>query len=149
MSVVTQGIVNAGLVETGIVKDISGADILGAELVANGDFENGDTGWTGLDVVGGVARTISTTGYQVIGTVNGTEYEVLLECDAQGVSPQLQIQNGATTGSPVLAEVNPSGNGVMNSYSTSFTALGPDSIVVLSNGSNSALWDNISIKEIL
>jgi len=120
----------------------------GSEEVINGDFENGDAGWTGLNVAGGVANTVSTTGYQVINTIAGQDYSVNFECDAKGVSPQLQIQNGNTTGSPVIAEVNPSGNGVMVPYSTTFTALDVESIVILSNGSNTALWDNVSIKRI-
>jgi len=121
---------------------------LGTEEVTNGDFENGDTGWTGLNVVGGVANTIATTGYQVISTIPGQNYDIKFKCDAVGVSPQLQVQNGNVTGSPVIAEVNPSGNGVMEPYSTTFTALSVDSIIILSNGSNTALWDNISVKRV-
>ena len=127
----------------------NGAPALGAELVTNGDFENGDTGWTGLNVVNGVANTISTTGYQVISTTNGSDYQVRFNCDAKGVIPQLSVQNGNTTGNPVILTIGPSGNGTMLPYSGTFTALGPDSIVILSNGSNTALWDNISIKEVL
>jgi len=118
----------------------------GDELVTNGDFEDGATGWTGMNVTGGVANTIATTGSQVINTVAGMSYEVTLECDAKGVSPQSQIQNGAVTGSPVLSEVNPSGNGVMKPYSMTFVAGGSDSIIVISNGSNTALWDNFSVR---
>jgi len=118
------------------------------ERVLNGDFEDGDTGWTGVSVTNGQATTVSTTGYQVIHTTAGIEYSLNFTCDAKGVSPQLQIQNGNVTGSPVIAEVNPSGNGAMVPYSATFTALGPDSIVILSNGSNTALWDNISIKAV-
>jgi len=99
-------------------------------------------------VVDGVARTLDTTAYQVISTEAGTEYRLRLDCDAKGVSPQVSIQNGATTGSPVIATVDPTGNGSMLPFSTTFTALGPDTIVVLSNGSNTALWDNISIKRV-
>jgi len=121
----------------------------GSEIVINGNFDDGTTGWTGLDVIDGVARTVSTTGYQVISTVAATEYRLTFLCDAKGVSPQLQIQNGNVTGSPVIAEVNPSGNTGMKGYQATFTALGIDSIIILSNGSNTALWDNISIKEIL
>ena len=58
MPVVTQGIVNAGLVKAGLVS--YEASPLGPELVINGNFGNGDTGWTGLNVVNGVANTIST-----------------------------------------------------------------------------------------
>ena len=118
------------------------------ELVTNGSFSEGTTGWTGLEVVDGVARTLDTTAYQVISTEAGTEYRLRLDCDAKGVSPQCQVQNGAVTGSPPIAELNPSGNIGMQGYSTTFIALGPDSIVVLSNGSNTALWDNISIKRV-
>ena len=142
--------------KTGLSKS-SGAAIgleivdptFGSEIVINGNFDDGTTGWTGLDVIDGVARTVSTTGYQVISTVAATEYRLTFLCDAKGVSPQLQVQNGNVTGSPVIGEVNPSGNTGMKSYSTTFTALGPDTIVILSNGSNTALWDNISIKEVL
>jgi len=95
-----------------------------------------------------VARTLSTTGYQVIRTSIGSEYKLTFDCDAKGVSPQLQVQNGNTTGSAPIAEVNPSGDIGMQEYSITFTALGVDSIIVLSNGSNTALWDNISIKVI-
>jgi len=118
----------------------------GDELVVNGDFENGATGWTGMNVTGGVANTISTTGSQVISTVAGRSYKVTLECDAKGVAPQSQIQDGVVTGSPVLSTVNPTGNGVMKPYSMTFVAGGSDSIIVISNGSNTALWDNFSVK---
>ena len=122
---------------------------LGLEIVTNGDFDDGTTGWTGLDVIDGVARTLDTTGYQVVSTEIGTEYKVTFLCDAKGASPQLQIQNGNITGSPVIGEVNPAGNGVMKPCSTTFTALGLESIIILSNGSNTALWDDISVREIL
>jgi len=136
---------------TGMSKSSGGAIAVGSvvtppELATNGTFDDGDTGWVGLDVVDGVARTLSTTGYQVISTVAGVVYKLSFVCDAKGVSPQLQVQNGNVTGSPVIAEVNPAGNGQMKGYSTTFTALGPDSIIILSNGSNTALWDNISVR---
>ena len=147
MPVVTQGIVNAGIVKAGLVS--YEASPLGPELVINGNFGNGATGWLGLDVVDGVARTIDVTGTQVISTTAATEYQLTFNCDAKGVIPQLAVQNGNVTGSPVIVTVGPSGNGVMLPYSATFTALGPDSIIVLSNGSNTASWDNISIKEVL
>ena len=135
---------------TGVAVGLGIVDpTFGPEIVTNGNFDDGTTGWTGLSVIDGVARTLDTTGYQVVSTEIGTEYRVSFTCDAKGVSPQLQIQNGNVTGSPVIGEVNPSGNTGMKGYQTTFTALGVDSIIILSNGSNTALWDNISIKEIL
>ena len=146
MPIVTQGIVTAGIVEAGLVS--YEAPTLGPELVTNGNFSNGATGWIGMNVVDGVANTISTTGTQVITTEAGKEYRLTFDADAKGVVPQLAIQNGNVTPSPVIITIGPAGTG-MNPYSATFTALGPDSIIVLSNGSNTALWDNISIKEVL
>ena len=119
---------------------------LGPELVINGDFSNGDTGWIGMNVVDGVANTIDTTGTQVINTVAGVEYRISFACDAKGVIPQLGIQDGNTTPSPVIITIGPTGTG-MNPYSGTFIAIGPECIIVLSNGSNTALWDNISVRE--
>ena len=146
MPIVTQGIVTAGIVEAGLVS--YEAPTLGPELVTNGNFSNGATGWIGMNVADGVANTISTTGTQVITTEAGKEYRLTFDADAKGVVPQLAIQNGNVTPSPVIITIGPAGTG-MNPYSATFTALGPDSIIVLSNGSNTALWDNISIKEVL
>ena len=122
--------------------------ILRPELVINGDFSNGDTGWVGMNVVNGVANTIDTTGTQVINTEASKEYALHFTADAKGVVPQLGIQDGNVTPSPVIITVGPAGTG-MKPYSTTFTALGPECIIVLSNGSNTSLWDNISIKEVL
>lgn len=140
------------------VLSASATDILGMgsaphtvpkiELVTNGSFNNGTAGWTGLVVVDGVARTFDVTGTQVISTTAGVEYLLTLDCDAKGVVPQLAIQNGNVTGSPVIVTIGPTGSGIMVPQAATFTALGPESIIVISNGSNTALWDNISITNI-
>ena len=121
---------------------------LGIEIVENGYFNKGDLDWVGMNVVDGVANTIDTTGTQVISTTNTSKYQVTFTADAKGVVPQLAMQNGNVTPGTVLLTIGPTGNGMLP-YSGTFTAIGPESIIVLSNGSNTALWDNISIKEVL
>jgi len=122
-------------------------DILWPELVINGDFSDGATGWDGIAVTDGIANTTGGTGTQVISTEIGVEYEVHFESNAKGGVPQLAVQNGNSAPSPVLISIACGGN-TWKQYSGVFTAGGPESIVVISNGSNLALWDNVSIKKI-
>ena len=143
-----QNVCNGRQLKDAFISINTAADTLWPELVTNGDFENGATGWDSINVVDGVANTINGTGTQVITTAIGVEYSVHFDCDAKGGVPQLAVQNGNSAPSPVLVSIACSGNGVFKAYSGVFTAGGLESIIVISNGSNLALWDNVSIKEI-
>jgi len=124
--------------------------LLGPELVTNGDFEDLDNGWTGLVVNNGIAKTVDTTGYQAISTVAGVEHELNFDCDNAGVAPLLAIQDGAVPPGVQIIGVDCSGGGAgFRHYSGRFKPLSADSVIVLSNGSNTAGWDNISVREVL
>ena len=125
----------------------STVDTLWPDLVTNGDFSDGATGWDGIAVTDGIANTTGGTGTQVISTEIGVEYEVNFDGNAKNGVPQLAVQNGNSAPSPVLVSIACGGT-TWKHYSGTFTAEGLESIIVISNGSNLALWDNVSIKEI-
>jgi len=124
--------------------EYSQENVFGAEEVVNGDFANGSSGWTGLEVVNGYARVNSaSSGSQSLTLTNGKTYRLTLDINAKGVTPSFNITNST------MSTVTASGGDVFKTYSVFFTVVSTGlSNISLSNGSQTALWDNISIKEI-
>ena len=124
--------------------EYSQENVFGAEEVVNGDFANGSSGWTGLEVVNGYARVNSAgAGSQSLTLTNGKTYRLTLDINAKGVSPGFNITNST------MSTVTASGGDVFKTYSVFFTVVSTGlSNISLSNGSQTALWDNISVKEI-
>jgi len=124
--------------------EYSQENVFGAEEVVNGDFANGSSGWTDLEVVNGYARVNSArSGSQSLTLTNGKTYRLTLDINAKGVSPSFNITNST------MSTVTASGGDVFKTYSVFFTVVSTGlSNISLSNGSQTALWDNISIKEI-
>ena len=129
----------------GLMYDKSRGEIFSdVELVTNGDFSNGATDWTGLEVVDGVARVnTSANGIQTLALEIGKTYHLTLDVNAMGVSPSVTIPKSD------MPQIIASGT-VFNTYSATFTIISPGTVEIrLANGSQTALWDNVSVREVL
>jgi len=124
--------------------EYSQENVFGGELVVNGDFANGSSGWTGLEVVNGYARVNSAAaGSQSLTLTNGKTYRLTLDINAKGVTPSFKITNST------MSTVAAYGGDVFKTYSVFFTVGSTGlSNISLNNGSQTALWDNVSVKEI-
>ncbi|RKZ25987.1 hypothetical protein DRQ29_05495 [bacterium] len=117
---------------------------LGSELVTNGDFEDAANGWISMKEASGVGLTLDGEGYQTIVTEIGKTYKFSCDCDRKGVSPSISVKDKLPTGGSMLV-IHPSGTD-WNTYTGEFTALSLESVIHFGNGSNTALFDNVSIK---
>jgi len=142
----------------GLMLDKSKGLVLGPELVTNGDFSNGDTGWSAgystLSVSGGFL-VITNTGVnngnaqQAISTSPGKTYK--LTCDfVRGTSLRVYLQVGTTPAAFNLG------------YDTKTTASGTLQVIFMATGTTSHIsahngeasvgttnsFDNISVREL-
>jgi len=118
------------------------------ELVINGTFKAGALGWFQMQVVtGGHGSTDGGEGWQIIQTEVGVTYQFTCDYDRQGVNPSISIKDKTETGSSLLV-FNPIADG-WNNVAGQFTALSVESVVHFGNGSDTALFDNVSVKEVV
>ena len=141
-------IVSVGMQQVDSRFTIGGSPTYGEETVVNGYFKDGITGWVQMQVVtGGHGSTDGGEGWQTVVTETGTTYFFSCVCDRQGVSPSISVKDKLPTGSSIIV-MHPAGVG-FNTYSGEFTALSTESVIHFGNGSDTALFDNVSIRELL
>ena len=122
-------------------------NVTGSEEVTNGDFSNGTTGWAGITVTDGAAIVSGGAGTQTITTVIGNVYTASGSIDRLGVNPRIEVRDGIGSGGTILNQVTATGAG-SNPYSFTFTATSTSTTIVLENASNTALYKNISVKQV-
>lgn len=141
----------------GLMLDKSKGLALGNELVVNGDFSNGETGWTAyegttISIVGGKIQVVNDNGsaafaYQEIPTVVGKTYTLSVDIETVNNSA------GAISVGSVLGQVDVAttiqGTGTLNII---FTAKSSVSYLLLQPWTNeigkTCLFDNVSVKEL-
>ncbi len=123
-----------------------GGNVIPSNLVINGGFSNGANNWISMKEANGVGLTINGEGYQTVTTEIDATYKFNCQCDRSGVSPSISIKDKLPTGISLLV-IHPTGTG-WNTYTGEFTALSLESVIHFGNGSNTALFDNVSIKAI-
>lgn len=138
----------------------------GPELLVNGDFSAGTTGWTAdfgtIAVTAGVLRVTCDPGggsgcraTRAIPTVAGRRYHILGTCvQASGSTASIGVGLAGTISISAGAVVGTSsyGAGSSGAYDCTFTATGPSTMIILTNGAvlgNFGEYDNISVKECL
>jgi len=115
-------------------------------LIVNGNFSDGTTGWVSMKEASGVGLTLDGEGYQIFTTEVDAIYRFSCRCDRAGVSPSISVKDKLPTGVSMLV-MHPAGTG-WNTYTGEFTALSLESVVHFGNGSNTALFDDVSVKKI-
>jgi len=118
----------------------------GAELVINGSFSNGVNGWVSMQETDGVGSTLDGEGYQAITVTPAETYHFSCKCDRVGVSPSISVKDSTQSGSSLVV-FHPSGVGV-HVYEGEFTAISSTAVIHFGNGSNTALFDDVSTKQV-
>jgi len=116
------------------------------ELVVNGNFADGTTGWTQMQVNDGHGSTLGSQGWQAITVEVGETYQFRCDYDRKGVNPSISVKDATETGGSLLV-FNPVANG-WNNVAGQFDAVSTTAVVHFGNGSDTALFDNVSVRKI-
>jgi len=140
-------------IELGNTAIIGDADIVDRtqcqfKVYSNLTSDAEDTaGWVQMQVTGGIGSTFGSQGWQILTVENGKTYQFSCDYDRAGVSPSISVKADSDTGISLLV-FNPSANG-WNNAAGQFTATSDTVAVHFGNGSDTALFDNVSIKQII
>jgi len=130
----------------GSVLGMAGDLIPNEELMINGDFANGVAGWIQMQENNGHGSTFGSQGWQAVTTEIGETYQFNCDYDRAGVHPSISVKADSDTGVSLLV-FNPVANG-WNNVAGQFTATSTTSVVHFGNGSDTALFDNVSMRKI-
>tara|TARA_Y100000592_G_C5411130_1_gene288135 strand:- start:114 stop:1100 length:987 start_codon:yes stop_codon:yes gene_type:complete len=131
-----------------------------AELVTNGDFSNGTTGWTAsgatLSVSGGQLTVADNGGYTkayqgVTTVVNQTYTLSVTQVSVTGQNSVIGLSSAVPTGNTwgnMVSFAKASGD-LPHTQTHTFKATGTTTYISIgSEGTNSAVFDNVSLKEV-
>jgi len=116
------------------------------ELVVNGNFSQGTAGWVQMQENNGHGSTLGSQGWQIISVEIGETYQFNSGYDRQGVHPSISVKADNETGVSLLV-FNPVANG-WNDVAGQFTATTATVAIHFGNGSDTALFDNVSLRKI-
>jgi len=104
------------------------------------------SGWVQMQVAGGFGSTDGSQVWQYVPVQNGRTYQFSCDYDRQGVNPSISVKANAENGTSLLV-FNPVADG-WNNVAGQFTATSNMVAVHFGNGSDTALFDNVSIVKI-